>query len=164
VLFKEGAAAVSQWEMGDLRSSKCIGQSTSDRRGRCSWQSITKESACVERADTEMIDSFFEVIRRQLTVIERRTITSWTNTRRRRDHMAAFFSLSYHHHQLYSPPYSSPKDHAASLFRCGFIQPPNYHLPQSELFDGLAVQDTLSSDITVTDSTKSHPLLSGNAS
>jgi len=34
---KEGAEVVSQWKMGDLRSREGSGQSTSDRRGQCSW-------------------------------------------------------------------------------------------------------------------------------
>ena len=48
--------------MGDLRSRECSGQSTADRRGRCSQWSIAKESARVEKEDIAILGSSFEVI------------------------------------------------------------------------------------------------------
>jgi len=57
-----------------------------------------------------MIDSFFEVIRRQLIVIERKTIMSWRaeeDKTKARSH-GRFLSFSDHHKQLHSPPSSLP--------------------------------------------------------
>ena len=132
--------------MGDLRSRGCSGQSTNARRGRCSRWSIAKESARVEKEDTAILGSLFEVIRRQ--------------------DGRYFIIIESKDSHVVEEDETKTRSHGRLLF--SFIPSTTLFsfssLSQSESFDGLAAQDTLSSDITVTDSTKSHPLLSGNAS